>query len=340
MTKSIALVPAGKRFATPCAMRSWTAPIATIVGAFVVLGITAVGGCKTDPDPKNDGRPSLSANTEVSAPIAPRSARPEPTVSAAPIPKAQVEAALNPRKRPAYDGPVGVVEGTIRIKGDAPPEVSLQLPPSCAGAAQTYGRLFREGTNRAAADVLVAVTGYDSYVPEKEEAETVTIDACAYSHRTIALTFGQRLEVRNEDPKNSFIPILHGSRYTAFMVAVPKGDPVKLYPHRVGQYELADNMNRRWMSADVFVLKFPTHAVTGLDGKYRIEGVPVGEVTVNALLPSTNATVEKKVEVKDGKSTIVDLVLEFDAESYEGKTQPRPLSPSASAPHPKAPIVK
>ena len=312
--------------------------IANMVGVYALGLAMSVGGCKTDSNPSKSSAPALSKNTKITLPAVGRSAKPEPTVSAAPVPVERVKAAVNPSNSPPYEGPTGAVEGTVRMAGDEPPEVPLRLPPSCTGAKRTYGRLFREGAKRAAADVLVAVTGYDGYVPEKDEAVKLTISDCAYSVRTVAMTFGQRLEVRNLDDKNSFIPVLQGARYTAFMVAVPKGDPVKLYPHRVGQYDLVDNMNRRWMSADVFALKYATHDVTGFDGRYRIEGIPVGEVKVHAMQPQVNLTAHEKVTVKEGETVKVDFVLTFDEDAYDGKTRPRKPAPSGSGP--KIPLVK
>jgi hypothetical protein len=320
-------------------MRRISAQIAIVVGACTVAVASLVGGCKTESNPTSTA-PALSRNTQVQGlPKTPPPA-PQPTMSGAPIPIEQVEAAVNPTKLPAYTGPTGIIEGTVRIKGDPAPEVPLKIPPACKGAEQTYGRLFREGDNRTAADVLIAVTGFKGYVPETEETVTLTIDKCAYSTRTIAMTFGQHLEVKNLDAKNSFIPVLQGSRFTAYMVAVPKGSPVKLYPHRVGQYELVDNMNRPWMSADTFVLKYATHVVTGLDGHFRLEGIPAGEVTVNALLPAINATQGKKITVKAGETVKVDFVITFDKTKVDGKTSPRPIVPPGDSSTPVVPPVK
>jgi len=236
----------------------------------------------------------------------------------------------------------------VRIAGDPAPEVPLTLPASCTGAERTYGRLFREGENRAAADVLIAVTGYRAYIPVRGQAVTVTIKDCAFSARTFSMTFGQHMEVENLDETNSYIPVLQGSRFTAFSVAVPKGregkpiksDPVRLYPHRVGQYELADNMNRPWMSADVFVLKYPTHTVTGIDGRFRLEGIPVGDVQVDALLPSADLSESKKITISAGKTTELDLVLRFDQKTNRGKTRPHPIQSAAASSTPTAADVK
>jgi hypothetical protein len=319
----------GNQFAIPPAMGLSLAPIATTVGAFLLCSVSVVG-CK--PDASSSGPAPVASEDEFWKRVnAARSAQPQPTISGAPIPVAEADAILNPDKLPPYAGPSGIVEGTIRISGAPPPDVPLKLPSGCMIAEGTYGRLFREGKDRTVADVLVAVTGYEAYLPAKDQAVKVNIDGCAFSGRTFAMTFGQRMEVQNLERKNSYIPVLHGSRYTAFAVAIPLGDPVKLYPHRVGQYQLADNMSRPWMTADVFVLKYTTHDVTDIDGKYRIEGIPVGEMRVNALLPVADIVDEKIVTVKDGQVTTLDFVLPFDRAKYEAKVRPSP-PPSSSVP--------
>ena len=310
---------------------------ATLVGALALC----VGGCDTTPS----STPTPSAS---SAPVSPQPnpatlrmpagstqrVTNVPMVPGMPLPVASVEANVNPRKLPAYEGPTGAVEGTIKMRGDRPESVALSLPPACEGARPTYEKSYREGPGRTAADVMVAVTGYDGYVPAKGDAVQVTIDNCAFSTRTVVATYGQRIDVSNVDARNSFVPVLMGAQSTSMMVAVSNGNPVKLYPLHVGQYPLIDNMNRPWMRADVIVLKYATHAVTGLDGHYRIEGIPVGEVNVDAYLPSLDVTVGKKdVKITEGTTTKVDLVL-------EPTKKPVPAAASGSAAGPKVPPVK
>jgi hypothetical protein len=125
----------------------------------------------------------------------------------------------------------------------------------------------------------------------------------------MAMVFGQRLEVQNRGPE-TFIPLLSGAKQAALMVAMPNGDPVKLFPPKVGQYELVDQTHD-YAKAAVYVLKFPTFAVTKLDGKYEISGIPVGEVDVSALLPATRGVATQKVKVVAGEATTVDLTIEY-----------------------------
>lgn len=279
----------------------------------------AVLTCKSDPKPAATADPPGSAVPMRGdggqlrlLPGLKQRPRPLPLASAIPIPAASVDDSVNPNKLPPYAGPTGVVEGVVKFKGEKPVEVSLSLPDACRGAAATYGKSFREGSGRTAADVLVAVTGYQGYVPAPGPNVRVVMNDCAFNRRTVALTFGQRIELLNDDSKNSYIPMLVGESAPAHMVAVPHGDPVKLYPTRVGHYLLADEMNRPWMKADVYVLKYATFAVTGLDGAFRIEGIPVGKVNVSADVPWIVPAIDKTVEVtvEEGKTTKVDFTLE------------------------------
>jgi hypothetical protein len=190
--------------------------------------------------------------------------------------------------------------------------------------------LFREGADRRVADAFVGVTGYRGFVPASTDVVRVNINGCTFGTRTIGMTFGQRLDVANLE-QQPHMPDLVGAPMKALMVSLPKADPIRMYPTRPGRYVLTDAMNI-FMYADVLVVKYPTHTVTGLDGKFEISGIPVGEVTVTALLPSVMQTAEKKVTVRDRATTDVRLVIDFDAAKYAAS---KPAG-SARAPAPAA----
>src|SRR5262249_36574569 len=147
----------------------------------------------------------------------------------------------------------------------------------------------REGTGRTLADTMITVTGYNGFVPAKGDEHPIKIHGCAYDRRTVVMTYGQHLEVFNTDSKESYLPKLDGANMPAQMAAMPRGDSVKLYPNEVGYYALKDDANHGWMYADVFVVPYATHAVTGLDGRYRIDGIPPGKVKVSMYAPVVDA---------------------------------------------------
>ncbi|MBM4376289.1 MAG: hypothetical protein FJ095_14495 [Deltaproteobacteria bacterium] len=239
-----------------------------------------------------------------------------------------------------YSGPKGTLRGVIRVKGDPPPMTPHAYPKGCEGtAAAMYGTLFRVGQGGALADALVSVTRYEGFVPPTKPVVPVTVSRCAYSTRTIALTEGQHLEVRNVDvDTTSYVPWLDGAKLPASIVAVPQGDPVKLYSRGYGRYWLRDQMGRTFMVAHVFHLRYATTSVTGLDGQYRIEGLPVGKVDVSAMLPQANLlSVTKPFEVKEGDDNVLDLELTFDAKRDVPEVSEDTLSESGNQPRTPAP---
>jgi hypothetical protein len=91
---------------------------------------------------------------------------------------------------------------------------------------------------------------------------------------------------------------------------------------------------RIFATAEVLVLKYATHDVTGLDGRYDIGGIPKGKVTLSALLPATGATVERTVEIEADRALEVNLEIPFDVSKYEAERAARAPAPKPPAPKP------
>jgi hypothetical protein len=103
------------------------------------------------------------------------------------------------------------------------------------------------------------------------------------------------------------------------MVAPPNADPVHLYPPKPGYFRLIDRLTASPMTADVYVLLHPLHAVTDTNGHYRIDGVPVNtKLTVFARLAAIGETAKKGVEVLAGVVQPVDLTLSYAAAKDAG----------------------
>jgi len=225
----------------------------------------------------------------------------------------EVAKVVNGGGKPPYTGPVGTVKGTIRVEGDPPPDVVVKAPAGkCGEALATYGKLFRTGNGGTLADAIVGVIGYEGFVPADGEAVKVTIHGCAFDRRSVVLTYGQRLEVFNQDTRENYMPYLEGAPTKAQIIAIPGGLPVKLYPPKPGRYVLKDFLKHDFMAAEVVTLAYATAAVTGLDGTFTIKGVPVGKVQVSAVLPAIGKSVDKAHEVKEGEN-VVDLVMKYTA---------------------------
>jgi hypothetical protein len=289
-----------------------------------LVAVTAVLGCETKSS-SGDKPASAAAAASGSAAAAAESDAPASTSTigapvAIPRPASEVAKIINPKGEAPYHGPSGTLKGTIRIQGDPPPDTDLQFPvnPCGASASATYGKLFRVGQDGTVADVLVAVTGYQGFVPAREEAKKITLQGCAFSRRTLALVLGQRIDVSNIDKIESYMPYIDGAPSRATLVAVPGGPPVRLTAIEPGHYMLRDLLPKPFLHADVFVLAYATHDVTGLDGQYEIRDIPVGKVRVSAFLPVIDTVAEQSFEIKEGENKL-DLTLTYDSKKNEKK---------------------
>jgi hypothetical protein len=243
-----------------------------------------------------------------------------------------VEKSLNPQGLPPYSGPIGGVRGLVTVSGDPPPllqEIAAKIPENCPRALELQRKLFRQGVNRSLADVLVTVTEYKGYVRPRSEAVRVEAKQCAFDANVTAMVYGQRLEVFNRDGQ-PYMPRLIGVPSYALRVAMPGGGPVPIFPPSPGRYLLVDE-TRDYMRSELYVLNYPTFAVTGLDGAFEISGVPAGDAKVTAFSPALGKVSEQRVKIQAG--VIQDLKFEFafSQAEYDAALHAKPPEPAPAA---------
>lgn len=221
-----------------------------------------------------------------------------------------------------HSGPTGVIKGVVRISGDEPlpaPLASTIPVGKCFKAHERHKLLFRKAADGGVADVLVAVTGYEGDVPKPTSPVNVTMEDCSFETRTIAMTFGQSIHVKNRGPRAG-MPQLVGVPTPAVLAAIPGGDPIVLTPHVPGQFQLVDRSNP-FAEADVYVVHYPTIAVTDEQGRFEIPGVPVGTAKVSILMPATGLTEEREVKVTAGQLLDLSFELKFDKATHEAAVE-------------------
>ena len=316
--------------------------------ACALVGAGAVIGACTDPQKTGPAGGGVDAGASLSladgatsnasgADAGPSSTDGTDATKGSPIPAVQIAGVVNPNGAPAYAGPTGSLEGTISYAGDPPADVPVHADATkCPRANEVYGKEFRIGaatpSGSELADAIVAVTGYkDFYVPEQHEGVPISIDGCAISPRTTLATFGQRLEVRNIGSE-LIAPAIDQGLNAALMVAVPHAkDPIFLYPRKPGRFLMVDRLNHTFMRNDLYVLPNSLHAVSDLHGHYRIDGIPVGKLTVNATHPTFTSEANRPVEIISGVVAKADLLLthKLPDAGASGASSTPPRSPGA-----------
>ncbi len=295
----------------------WLVALAACAGILV--------GCK-DP-PKDEAARDARGDTADATASASPSASAGAEVVRNPYDSAKVQSLVNPSALPVYQGPTGSVEGTITVIGAPPPPTTGKRADfaRCPEAVETYGAAFRVGPvvgqGRALADAIVAVTGYEGFVPAKGDHVTLNFDGCAYERRTVLVTFGQRIDVFNRSKKQMITPDIDGQPVLALRIAAPHSvSPVHVFPPAPGRFHLVDRGVLGYVDEDLFVLMQPLHATSDVKGAYRIDGIPVGKATVNVGHPAFSGDSAKEITIAANVVEKVDLTLSFGVDAGAVKT--------------------
>jgi hypothetical protein len=289
-------------------------PIAVVA---VVVGASGFFACKESP-PKLTEKTPVEPSAYVASASASMTNPPAPATSASdafPLTADQIRQIVNPKDAPAYDGPTGVVEGTVHVTGDKPLVRTLAgVPKGCENAQAIHGPTYRAGPKGELADALVGVIGYSGYLAPSHDDKVVTIRDCALEPTVIDLSLGQRLMIGNVDTQ-MYMPQTAAKQYVG-RLAMKDQSPVPVFFTAPGAYAmswiLGDPPAGGYPIATVFVIPNALHMVTGLDGSFRIAGIPVGKARVTAShldMPES----QTEVEIKAGEVTKVDLTMTFKA---------------------------
>jgi len=209
------------------------------------------------------------------------------------------------------------------------PETAAKIPEDCPRALELRRKLFRQGINRSLADVLVTVTEYTGYLRPRSDAVRVEAKGCAFDANVTAMVYGQHLEVFNRDGK-AYMPRLIGVPSYALRVAMPGGGPVPIFPPDPGRYLLVDE-TRDYMRSELYVLNYPTFAVTGLDGAFEISGVPAGDAKVTAYSPALGKVSEQRVKIQAGVIADLKFDLAFSQADFDAAVRAKPPEPAPAA---------
>ncbi len=203
----------------------------------------------------------------------------------------------------------GVIEATVKFTGEAP---EMKVPKKRSEAefckdeeVKFNAVVVNDGMLK---DVFVGLE--DGQVEGDYEAEKpATLDqkSCMYEPRILGLMPEQEIIIKNSDPTLHNVNASLGAT-TLFNTAQPKGAPdlTKSF-EEIGNYKFKCDVHP-WMRAFGVTVDNPFHAISGEDGKAKIEKLPAGKYKLMAW-HSQYGKKTQEVEVKDGK---VEVNFEYD----------------------------
>jgi hypothetical protein len=219
-------------------------------------------------------------------------------VTAAPSP-------LNGSPNPAPQA-TGSITGKILFQG-TPPErrkLNMSADPVCA-ARNPEAVLAQDGAVNSNATLPNAFV-YLKDVPGnfKPPTDPVVLDqsACMYVPHVLALMVGQPLKIVSSDPTTHNIHFM-STQNPNFNQTQPPGAPPIMHKFAHPEIMIMVHCNEHpWMSAYVAVTSNPFYSMTGADGSFTIQNVPVGEYTLGGWTAAFG-TQDQKVTVRAGQST-------------------------------------
>ena len=179
----------------------------------------------------------------------------------------------------------GDLIGTVTYDGKAPKKKMLRMDsdPVCGAAHKdaVYTESFIVDENGNFANVFVYLKNAKSD-SAPSEAAVIDQNGCMYSPHVLGVQAGQELKILNSDQTMHNI---HGLPKVnkQFNFGMPKTVKEKTVTFKKPEDVFVVKCDvHPWMKSYVQVFDHPYFAVTGLDGKFTISGIPDGEYEVVA----------------------------------------------------------
>jgi len=220
----------------------------------------------------------------------------------------------------AYQGvPVtngGTIAGRVRVVGDVvplPPQPVYKHVAEC-GSTVRDDRLV-VGSQGALEFAVVMLDNVTKGKPVPMAPVVLHNKGCAFVPHVTSATWGQMLDIVNDDP---FLHDAHAwlGQRTLFNLAIPRDRTVHRRLEDIGLIHVNCNVRHTWMHAYILVADHPYHAVTGPDGRFTITDVPAGSYRVT-VWHEMLGSIERPVKVSGGATTTVDVDLPAVAPSPE-----------------------
>lgn len=201
--------------------------------------------------------------------------------------QSQVFDALNAEESTA--APAAGVTGSVRFEGTPPKRRKIFFPPETAPLYKFYnGDLLDEailvGENGGLANAFVHVKrGVEKKdYPMPAGPAVLEHNRLMFRPRVQGVRVGQEFVTRNSDPVVHSVRTMSIKNRSFNNVHAPQSeDRIHTFKHVEKPIHVANSF-QKWMTAFVFVMDHPFFAVTDAQGRFKIEGLPPGEYTLEA----------------------------------------------------------
>lgn len=204
----------------------------------------------------------------------------------------------------------GVITGTVQLLGTPPPEIPIELGPSCGrlNTNRVTTRHYVVGPNGGLANVFVYIKDAKAALPAGV-APILDQVGCMYEPYIMGVVAGQKFKIKNSDPEMHNVQATpdpeSGNSEFNFVQPIKGQVNEKSFLQPEVLVRIKCDVHP-WMFAYVGVCAHPYFAVTDKAGNFIISGLPDGKYTVVAYHLKTHGkasegvvkTIELKGEVR------------------------------------------
>ncbi|MFT5326498.1 MAG: hypothetical protein ACI8P0_004373 [Planctomycetaceae bacterium] len=237
-------------------------------GFGIVCSLILIGGCSGESADDD-------ANVSDPAPQAPAD-DPATTTTATEDPNDDEPPVATDNEPGEVAAQTGTLAGVIAFEGELPPPRTIQAtkdPDICMkGEGDVQDVRVKDG-KLAGAVVELSVRGAKGDIEPPKDGFVIRQKDCRFTNQTIVAYDGAELTIFNDDP------IQHNVNSGQWnQIQGPGPDPIKQKINFSGVPFLRITCNiHNWMETWVYVAQSKFHAVSGEDGKFKIDGIPPGK---------------------------------------------------------------
>jgi plastocyanin len=212
-------------------------------------------------------------------------------------PAATATPAGAPAATPIDPATAATVSGTVKFDGAAPKaaKIDMSQDANCKGTNTAENVVVADGHLENVFVYVKDGLGSRTFAVPTEPV-TLNQSGCKYAPHVLGVMIGQTVKIVNSDPTTHNIHPTPKDNREWNESQAPQGAALEktfareevLLPVKCNQHP--------WMRMFVNVVKSPFYAVTGVDGKYEIKGLPPGDYTI--------AFVHEKLGEQDQKVTL------------------------------------
>ena len=179
----------------------------------------------------------------------------------------------------------GTITGDVKFVDSAPKLAPVKVTKDQDYCGETLlNESYLVDANGGLKNVVVYLEAVQTAAPaDPQKLNMIENTGCRYAPRILAMQKGERLRVKNNDPK-LHIPHSYLNEKTVFMLSLPFKNTILDATQKIrdaGILKLVCDTHA-WMLGFVHVFDHPFFAVTGDKGSFSIPNVPAGTYTLKA----------------------------------------------------------